>query len=281
MVDFGDINGNIYCFDGAMYHYSDSKRPFSFKGEVLRIYEVVRIINRVPLFFEEHFSRLQKSVEKKNCRMNLSMNKLADEITQIVSLNDLINCNCMIICFFVEDEFHYLIYPRKHYYPSEDEYLLGVSLEIIEVERPDPNIKYIDEKYNELTGKAKADPHIFEVLLVNHEGFITEASKANVFFIKDGIVITPPPEQVLLGITRQFAIEAIKNSGVQLMEKVFSVHDLEECDGVFISGTSIHLLPVSKVGLLSFRTPQNPIYLKLKSEFEKIVKICGKGSPKH
>ena len=271
MSDMSDINGNIYCFDGIMYDFKVSKLPFNSKSEVLRIYEVIRVINKVPLFFEEHFSRLNASAKGKDLHLELSLKSLYSFIQQVVAINNLENCNCMVICYFIKHKFHFLIYIRKHNYPDEIAYLEGVKLGILDIERPNPNIKAMDENYNHLTNEAKSNSGIFEVLLVNKQGRITEASKANVFFIKRGIVITPPSKQVLLGVTRKHAIEAVVNSGFEIIENDFPVEQLNTSDGVFITGTSIHLLPVSKVGDNSFHTALNPMFLKIKFEFEKIV----------
>ena len=275
-----DMSGNIFCFDGIMHDISDSKLLANNSCEDLRIYEVVRIIDQVPLFLEDHFLRLKASAQAKNLNLALSLVQLKEGISQVVSMNhsqdaqdaqDLNNCNCMIICFLIKGNFHYMIYVRKHYYPSSNEYLNGVKVEMLEIERCDPNIKYIDERYNALTNQAKAKPGVFEVLLVNNQGFITEASKSNVFFIKGGAVITPPAERVLMGVTRKHVIEAVLNCGVELIEADLSKISLKDCDGLFLSGTSIQVLPVSSVRDINFSTSTDAIFLKIKNEFEKAV----------
>ncbi|MEI6602363.1 MAG: aminotransferase class IV [Clostridia bacterium] len=264
------INGDTYCFDGVFYDIKDDAAPATFCA-TSKLYEVVRIIDHIPLFFEAHYERLQHSAEGIHAPLPLTMDMLKSNLLAVVAKNGLGNCNCMIVCYFQEDTFHSLIFARKHAYPSISQYQEGVDLTLLAIERQDPQIKQIDETYNQLTAQAKAKPGIFEVLLVNHDGWVTEASKANVFFIFGDQILTPPATQVLVGVTRQKVIKAIVATGTAFTEKNVSKDDLERCDGVFITGTSLHVLPVNRIGALEFSTANNPIFLKIKKEFEDSV----------
>ena len=257
--------------DGKFYDEIVANNIVSAFHDNLRIYEVIRIIEGIPLFIEDHYNRLIASSKAKNISIFFTLKDFRKFLKEIIHENNTLNCNLMIECFFNEDTFHFYIFPRKHYYPKSSEYSKGVNLELIEIERPDPNVKLVDETYNELTNQAKSKPGIFEVLLVNKSGFITEASKANVFFIMGNQVVSPLSKQILMGVTRKHAIEAIGKAGISFIEKNVSINDLSICDGVFLTGTSLHLLPVAKVREKDFHTSENEVFIVAKKEFEKIV----------
>jgi len=276
-VELQAINGDIYCFDGEYYDIKGDAVPATFIA-TCKLYEVVRIIDHTPLFFEAHYERLQHSAKRKRVTFPLTMDALKASLLAVVEKNGLGNCNGMIVCYFFEDTFHSLVFARKHAYPSASQYQDGVELTLLEIERQDPQIKQIDETYNQLTAQERAKPGIFEVLLVNLDGWVTEASKANVFFIFGDQVVTPPADQVLVGVTRQCVIKAIVATGTAFTEKMVSKDDLKRCNGLFITGTSLHVLPVKKIGALEFGTACNPIFLKIKKEFEnRVVSYIEKG----
>ena len=58
--------------------------------------------------------------------------------------------------------------------------------------------------------RKESDKMLYEVLLVNRDGVITEGSRSNVFFIKSGEVYTPPTDAVLPGVTRTMIIRILE-----------------------------------------------------------------------
>ena len=266
------ISGNVYCYDGSLYKIDEKSFVVDTNNSDLRIYEVVRIINGIPLFFEDHMERLELSANKKRQTLLLRYDDVKSMVEKVVEGNKIVFGNVMIVCTFLNNELHCLVYQRTHYYPTEENYSNGVNVGIIEIERPDPHVKQIDDSFNLSTQNAKSVSGIFEVLLVNNNGIITEASKANVFFIKGKEIFTAPEALVLKGVTRKHAIEAISNAGFQLSEKEILLEDLENIDGLFLTGTSINILPVSNVKDLKFDTQKNEIYRKVSYEFDIMIK---------
>jgi branched-chain amino acid aminotransferase len=105
------------------------------------------------------------------------------------------------------------------------------------------------------------------VLLVDRNGQITEGSRSNVFFIKDGEVFTAPADKVLLGVTRSKIIEIIKGMGVRLHEEAVSAGDIGSFDAAFISGTSPKVLPIASTGSTEFDV-NDPILRKVMEKYD-------------
>ena len=111
-----------------------------------------------------------------------------------------------------------------------------------------PNIKAMDQELRDRTDEAIRAGGLYEVLLTDRNGCITEGSRSNVFFIRGNDVYTSPSEKVLLGVTRSKVIEIIQEEGFGLHYESVKKDDLASFDAAFISGTSPKVLPISSIG---------------------------------
>lgn len=60
---------------------------------------------------------------------------------------------------------------------------------------------------------------VYEVILVNIKGYITEGSKCNVFFIRGNTLVTAPENQVLAGITWKYILPLARQHHISITEK--------------------------------------------------------------
>jgi len=75
-------------------------------------------------------------------------------------------------------------------------------------------------------------------LLVDEERSVLEASRANVFAINDGVLLTPPLDgRILPGVTRMRVIELARELGIEARETSLSLGDLVDADEVFLTGS--------------------------------------------
>lgn len=111
-----------------------------------------------------------------------------------------------------------------------------------------PNYHFLNTVRHELE-LAKVD----DLLMTDNDGYITEATVANLFIVKNGMVFTPPNNgSILPGITRQTIIEQIKGKSVSLgvkgiQEKRLTRADLYTADQVFICGTYAEIVQIGEV----------------------------------
>jgi len=83
-------------------------------------------------------------------------------------------------------------------------------------------------------------------LLLDPDGFIAEGTGDNIFFVKDGIVYTPEPRNILLGISRAYIFELCKQLGIKCVEKNLGTYDAYTADESFMTATPFCLLPVTR-----------------------------------
>jgi len=86
-----------------------------------------------------------------------------------------------------------------------------------------------------------------DALLLGPDGFVAEASGANVFLVRDGVVATPPSTAALEGITRKTVLEFAKAAGIPAVERTITVDELYIADEVFLTGTAAEIASVSSI----------------------------------
>lgn len=84
-----------------------------------------------------------------------------------------------------------------------------------------------------------------ELLFCDNEGYVVEASVANIFIVKQGVVFTPPQTgSILSGLTRQWIAQKLVDAGYQVIEKRLTKPDVYTADEVFITGTYVETAPL-------------------------------------
>lgn len=153
--------------------------------------------------------------------------------------------------------------------------LKGIRLDIAEYRRPDPRTAPSKSKAAGLymictISKHKAEKKGYaDALMYDWRGYVAEATGANVFFVKDGVLHTPTPDCFLDGITRRTVIELAKRRGYQLVERHIKPEELEGFEQCFICGTAAEVTPVSEIGPYTF-TPGD-ITLTLMNDYAEEV----------
>jgi len=112
-----------------------------------------------------------------------------------------------------------------------------------------------------------------EALLLDTEGYVSEASGENIFIVKNGILRTPPLTAILPGITREAVLTLSRDMGTTLREGKFSLDDLYLADEAFLTGTAAEVTPVREVDgrIIGPGTP-GLVTQKLQSVFFDVVK---------
>jgi len=84
-------------------------------------------------------------------------------------------------------------------------------------------------------------------LLLDPDGFIAEGTGDNFFIVKDGVIITPEPRNILRGISRGYIFELAQKLGLSCIEKNIEPYDVITADEAFMTGTPFCILPVSSL----------------------------------
>ena len=137
--------------------------------------------------------------------------------------------------------------------------LNGIKLNISNWRRPAPNTIPWDTKAAGLymictLSKHEAEAKGFtDALMLDHEGYIAEATGANIFFKnKSGELHTPVPDSFLDGITRREVIKIAKSKGIKVVERKIKLEEMNDFVGCFLTGTAAEVTPVSQISEYKF-----------------------------
>lgn len=270
------LAGSWLMADGRLYDNNSSmtdelRKPTGH----LMYYEVVRIAENIPLFWDDHIERLERSIGSSFIiRGNLlaeSIKLLGRHLQAGFSLEGL---NLRIV---VTPELR-VIHLIPSYYPNLDQLKKGVATLIIDWERDKPNVKVIKPDYKAAVAQGFArkssygEP--FELLLADKKGCLTEGSRSNLFFIKGEEILSAPDNKILLGVTRKYVMQAIERSGGRLNIGMITAEDLinGSVSAAFLSGSPIDLLPISSIEEVPLTSADNELFLRVNKEYHLLMR---------
>jgi branched-chain amino acid aminotransferase len=234
-------------------------------------YEVVRLSDRKVLFLDDHLERLRHSVSGSGLDYP-GDRTILDSLRALLVHNDLAVGNIRICLHRGQGSLpDILTYFIPYYYPDEKDYFTGVRLASYSHERPNPGIKKWDNAFRISVAAHIREQGVYEAVLVNEKGEITEGSRSNIFFIdRAGRLVTPPEKDILPGITRKYVMEICKEPGIEVTEQCVRLNELDNLVSCFISGTSPKVLPVRRLDSFTFRV-DHPLLKKIMEQFGSVL----------
>jgi branched-chain amino acid aminotransferase len=265
--------GKMGLYDGKIIELSEITQLHT---EYFSIYEVVRIEQGVPLFLYAHLERLFHSLSLESLVINETQNTLSQEVNELIEENEYSYGKIKFVFYFPEypqsHDYHYLVYFTEAIFPERDQYQEGVEVGICQAVRNDPNAKVMNTAARKLADQRIKESNVFEVLLVDDEGYITEGSRSNVFFIFKDQLVTPPDEAVLQGIARKNVIKICKEYDIPLEIRKVHRSELQQAESIFLTGTSLKVLPVEKIDNFKYRVNSKLLVFLMSAYDQKIEK---------
>jgi branched-chain amino acid aminotransferase len=109
-----------------------------------------------------------------------------------------------------------------------------------------------------------------DALLLNTAGEVAETSCANLFWMADGRIFTPPVSSgALAGITRRAVMEVCRRLGIPAGEVITRLPDLHRADGIFLSVSSLEIVPITALDGVAI--PVSPQIQRVHLEFRRMV----------
>jgi len=109
-----------------------------------------------------------------------------------------------------------------------------------------------------------------DALMLDYRGYVAEATGANIFFVKDGVIHTPLADCFLNGLTRQTVIDLARSRGFDVIERHIQPEEMTSFTECFITGSAAEVTPVAEIGDYRF-TPGN-ISLSLMEDYSQLVR---------
>ncbi len=152
----------------------------------------------------------------------------------------------------------------------------GAKLDISKWRRPDPATIPCFAKASGLYMICTMSKHAAEAkgcsdaMMYDYRGYVAEATGANIFFVKDGVVHTPLPDAFLNGITRQTVIGMLKARGIEVVERHIMADELVGFEQCWLTGTAAEVTPVGQIGDYMFEVGE--LARGISEEYEALVR---------
>jgi branched-chain amino acid aminotransferase len=274
---------SLVSLDGTIVGAEDARVSVFDRGFLYgdSVFEALRTYRGVPFALDEHLERLQRSAERALIEMPVSLETFRAEIEAVLAASK------------NRESYLRLLVTRGR--PSSlglDPALARVPLRVIMVMElaPLPEAMY-EHGVGVVTFKtqrvadstpasgAKLSNYMVavlameevrragaeEALVLDAAGRVVEGTTSNVFFVKEGVLVTPPEEAgILMGITRAKILEIARRQNVPVQQKCFFPKELVAADEAFISSSIREIAPVVTVdGAPVGKGKPGPMTLKL------------------
>lgn len=236
------------------------------------VYEVIRVVEGIPLFFEEHMERMRQSVEASGIAIGKEDSEVLDEISTLVERNQCPETNAKLVCARVEGEEIFLTYFIPTEDPGPEGLSKGVHTILLEAERKDPHVKRVSSSFRDRVRDEMEKTGAYETLLVEGDGFVTEGVRSNLFFLKENRLCTPPSEGVLLGVTRRHVVKICRSAGIGVREQRLHRREIPQLEAAFLTGTTVDVMPVGTIEDCALGSASHPVVREIVARYREEVK---------
>ncbi|MGY3777511.1 D-amino-acid transaminase [Isobaculum melis] len=254
------------------------------------LYEVIRAYNGTLFTIDEHIDRMFRGADKIDLKMPFTKEELKQLIISLIKENQIDTGNIYFQLTRGNGS------PRNHAYPDpekvtpvftasttvvpRDAVLMSKGVAAITI--PDMRWLHCDIKSISLLGNvmAKHEAHkvgAFEAIQ-HRDGIVTEASSSNSWMIKDDVIYTHPDGNLILaGITKLVILKIAREAGLKVKEEPYTLEQLKQADEVFISSTTLEVMPVVTLDGASVGDGKvGPIVTKLQELYaQEVTRVCG------
>lgn len=272
LVDWADAQVHVLSHG---LHYGTSV----FEG--IRAYET----DDGPAVFRltDHLARLERSADMYYMPLPYSQEELRAAVHAVVGVNELKSCYIRPIAFrgygtmglFPLDAQVDIAIAAWEWgaYLGEEGLKNGIRAKVASWRRIGNNTipahaKAGGQYLNSILAKVETHKSGYqEAILLNEHGFVADGSGENIFVVKDGRMVTPPPAaSILEGITRATVMELAVAEGIEIVERDIARSELYNADEVFVTGTAAEICPLNEIDDHPLGPP-GPITKRLQERF--------------
>ncbi|MFV3128463.1 branched-chain amino acid aminotransferase [Niveispirillum sp. KHB5.9] len=269
IIPFHDRDGHIW-FDGALVPWREAQVHVLTHGlhYASCVFEGERIYNGVIFKSHEHSLRLRRSAELMGFDIPYSAEEIdaaKREVCKAAGLRDgylrpvAWRGSEMMGVAAQANKIHLAVacWEWPSYFTPEAR-MKGISLEIARWRRPAPDTAPTEAKAAGLYMICTISKHEAErngrqdALMLDYRGYVAEATGANFFMVKDGVIHTPIPDCFLDGLTRRTIIDLAKRRGYSVVERHFTLDEVKDASEIFLTGSAAEVTPVSRIGDWTF-----------------------------
>lgn len=264
LIPFDDRDGQIWL-DGKLVPWRDAKLHVLSHGlhYASCVFEGERVYDGKVFKLTEHSQRLLDSAALLDFEIPYSLTEIDAATRAVVAANGITDGYVRPVAWRGSEMMAVSAQAAKPrvaiaawawptYFSAEDR-LKGIKMTMAKYARPAPNSAPTRSKAAGLYMICTLSKHAAEregfhdALMLDHRGFLAEATGANMFLVIDGVLHTPTPDSFLDGITRRTVIDLAKSRGIRVVERAIPPEDLGSATEMFLTGTAAEVTPVGSL----------------------------------
>jgi len=224
------------------------------------VFEGIRTYNGRVFMLEEHVDRLFRSAQAIALTIPMSKKEILNAVVMTCKVNNNMNGYVRLVVtrgkgtlglnpYSCKKPEIIIIAGKIQLYPPK---LYQQGLKVItagtirnHTESINPAIKSLNYLNNIMAKIEAINSGVEEVIMLNVQGYVAEASGDNVFIFKGNRLLTPPTSAgALEGITRNIVMKLAGQSGYEVGEATLTRYDLYNADEMFLTGTAAEIISV-------------------------------------
>ena len=218
--------------------------------KVRGVFETMRVKEGKVVYFDEHIARLNKSCLFFKITLPCSGIKLKRLIQRVIKNNSFKDARLKVIARQVNRKADIQIEICKYRpYPSS-KYREGFSVMVSPFRQKELKLsrhKRMGRLLYDLSLEEAKRKGCDEALILNKSGHLAEASRSNIFFVKDDKLFTPSLAcGCLEGISRMAVMEIAKKNKIKVRQGKFSLEDLVCAPEAFLTNSLIGIMPIKR-----------------------------------
>lgn len=283
---YDDREGWIW-FDGKLVPWRDAKihvltHALHYASSV---FEGQRAYGGEIFKLSEHSARLRRSAEILGYELPWSVEEIDAACRETLKANDLSDAYVRPVAWRGSEQMGVAAQRTKPHlaiacwywgaYFGEEAIRKGLRLDIAHWRRPAPYTAPTQSKAAGLymiatmSKHAASDRGYDDALMLDWRGMVAEATGANAFFVRDGVIHTPIPDCFLDGITRRTVIDLARRRGIEVIERHIWPEELESFEQFFLTGSAAEVTPVASAGPWNFEVGE--LALRLRKDYLDLV----------
>lgn len=239
------------------------------------VYETIRLDKGIIYFADEHLARLQGSAAILGLEHPFDNELIGTAITELIGKNQVQTCNLKLLLIGGTTKAQASLYVMclNPLFPNRKLYSIGAKLITYEAVRPFAHAKSLNMLQSYLAYREAKENDAYDALLINRDGNITEGTRNNFFCIKGKTIVSPPEDEILLGVMRKVVLKTAMENGFNIEYGNISTNDLPDFDSAFLTSTSAKVMPVQTIDGNSFTAipPELKLLMQKTAEF---LKTC-------
>ncbi|MGX9351931.1 D-amino-acid transaminase [Shimia sp. W99] len=225
------------------------------------VYEVTSVLEGKLIDFDGHAVRLQRSLDELEMASPCSKEDLLEIHRKLVELNGIDEGLIYLQVTRGSDGDRDFVFPSEDTPPSLVLFTQNkpgladspaakkgakvISIEDIRWGRRD--IKTVQLLYPSM-GKMMAKKAGCDDAWLVEDGYVTEGTSNNAYFVKDGTIVTRPlSNDILHGITRKAVLRMAQEAQMKIEERLFTIEEAQGADEAFTTSASAFVMPVIEI----------------------------------